>query len=635
MIRPSLLTVLFFALLALSLPSCKEHGVLAVLERADGIVERDYKDEVGSFERTEPGAKFRVGDAVRTGEKSLAALRLDDRGGLELQQKTLLRFLERRPGSKTQRFALEMGEATLQAANESLSVELALGVAEIDAYGRVRLARTDSGALRFEVAIGSARVLAGGERFEVTTGEVVEIRADRSIVREPEPVESVVASAEPAAITARPETDSDGMLTEIRGNGAEVRTPGDKEFVDLPPGTSEQAPGTTLRLSGESNATIRRGEEKADLDGGEYVLGKPGGPLVTTSSGNISLESGDRRVTVQVPGGSIVVHEKSRVEARASRKKGTEVVVREGGATVKGSEGTRELSAGERMMLAPGGKVDIVRGRGPEVVDLVAAPGASFVIHDPKPPAAIAFVSAGRCAKTVVLSFDPGTRKERQTVGSERVSMELGKGSHRYVVSCLDEQDELAKFAEGSITILHDSGSRRLPRGAPSTSVEADGRRYTVLYQSLLPRITVTWPNAPSGGSTLGVTSNGVAKTYSVSGKRYTFPAGALGEGEHQLAFEGGGLRSRPTTVTIRFDNAAPTASLSSPADGGFAMGAPVLVAGTALPGWTVSVGSEELPQDDQNRFSRKVPAAGERALAIRFSRRGRPMHYYLRRSGR
>ena len=99
------------------------------------------------------------------------------------------------------------------------------------------------------------------------------------------------------------------------------------------------------------------------------------------------------------------------------------------------------------------------------------------------------------------------------------------------------------------------------------------------------------------------------------------FGAGALQEGTHSFVFEGGGKRSRSTTLVIRFDNAAPTASITSPPNGGFAAGGSTLIAGTALPGGTVSVGGKELPRHEQQRFSGQGQApAGQRALVIRFS---------------
>jgi hypothetical protein len=158
-----------------------------------------------------------------------------------------------------------------------------------------------------------------------------------------------------------------------------------------------------------------------------------------------------------------------------------------------------------------------------------------------------------------------------------------------------------------------------------------------VLYQTLLPMISVRWPNAPAAPAyTLRVGSNSKARTFTTNEPSHSLPTGALPEGDHTLLFEGGGMRSKQTSLAIRFDNAAPTASISSPLDRSFAPGARVTVAGSALPGWTVSSVGRELAQDAQNRFSGEVTApVAERALVIRFSHPSRGNHYYLRRSVR
>jgi hypothetical protein len=274
------------------------------------------------------------------------------------------------------------------------------------------------------------------------------------------------------------------------------------------------------------------------------------------------------------------------------------------------------------------------RPEGPGVVDLVAGAGDSFVIHDPKPPTSIAFLNAG-CDGELVLTLDPGKRP-RETGGRGRVSAEIAPGSHRYVVSCVKPgESKGTRVADGNVVVIADAGARRLARTAPASVVDTDGRRYTVLYQTLLPNVSVRWPNAPTSGSyTLRVSSSSGARSLTSSKPSYSFGAGMLGEGDHTLSFEGGGARSKPTSVAIRFDNAAPTASISSPQDRSFAPGASVVVSGYALPGWTVSSVGKDLTQDTQNRFSGEVSApVAERALAIRFSHPSRGNHYYLRRS--
>jgi hypothetical protein len=268
---------------------------------------------------------------------------------------------------------------------------------------------------------------------------------------------------------------------------------------------------------------------------------------------------------------------------------------------------------------------------GPALADLVAAPGDSLIVHDPHPPTVVAFVTS-RCPGLAVLELGS---KKRETVGSGKVSAAFPAGAQRYRLRC----DADAKpFAEGTISVIPDAGSRRLSLTAPVNRIDTDGRRYTILYQSLLPKVSVRWPNPPSSGPfTLGLSSQGRGqKTFSASAPSFSLPAGALAEGTHELWFEAHGERSRRTSVVIQFDNAAPTASISAPAERGFAPGATVSVAGMALPGWTVSAAGRELPQDNQQRFSGEVTAPGDLgALAIRFSHPQRGVHYYLRRSSR
>jgi hypothetical protein len=153
----------------------------------------------------------------------------------------------------------------------------------------------------------------------------------------------------------------------------------------------------------------------------------------------------------------------------------------------------------------------------------------------------------------------------------------------------------------------------------------------------LLPKVSVRWPNAPSAGPfSLQVRSSKGQKRFAAASGSVQLPTGALGEGSHELWFEGAGQRSRATTVVVQFDNAAPTASIGAPGERSFAPGATVSVAGSALPGWTVSVQGRELPQDAQQRFSGEAQAPSDvRALAIRFSHPQRGVHYYLRRSSR
>jgi hypothetical protein len=501
-----LVASVLFALFLLS--ACRRSDdTIATLERVNGGAERDFRATVNRWEKADAGARFTLGDGVRTAPTSTAVVRLFDRSELVLQPKTVVRFLDQPSGPKGAKLDVEMGEATFAAGDQAVDVGLELGSAHIEAHGKIRLVAAGT-KTRLEVMIGNARILTQKESFDLQVGDAVDIEPTVGIKRDTAPLANVAPS------------------------------------TSAPPSEAPSADSTA--------------------DAGD---------------------AGD--------------------------------------------------AGPEEAVLSP--ESAGARSRGPDRVDFLAAAGDSFAVHDPKPPTAIGFSQSG-CPGGSILTLDGGRRGGRETVGSARVSAEFASGSHRYVVSCLEANGAKGKeVAQGSISVFADAGLRRLARTAPLTSVDTDGRRYTVLYQTLLPKVSVRWPNAPTATSfVLSVRSPQGTKTFSSKAASYLFAPGALAEGEHVLAFEGDGKRSKPTSIMIRFDNAAPTASLSSPADGSFASGASVLVAGSALPGWSVSAGGRELTQDDQNRFSAQVSApAAERALVIRFSQAGRGVHYYLRRSAR
>jgi hypothetical protein len=174
-----------------------------------------------------------------------------------------------------------------------------------------------------------------------------------------------------------------------------------------------------------------------------------------------------------------------------------------------------------------------------------------------------------------------------------------------------------------------------MPKKPPATGVLADGRTYTVLYQNQLPSVSIRWPKAPAGGSfVLKHSSSRGQRTYNTNQPSYGFRSGALHEGTHTFYFEGGGKVSRQTRVVIRFDNAAPTASLKTPGRINVKPGGEVSIAGTAQPGWTVDVNGKRLSQDGQQRFSSKVEMpANQRALEVRLTHPQRGTHIYVRRA--
>jgi hypothetical protein len=259
-------------------------------------------------------------------------------------------------------------------------------------------------------------------------------------------------------------------------------------------------------------------------------------------------------------------------------------------------------------------------GNGVSGADLVAAAGENFVVHDPNPPTKVGFRVAELCPEGARLIA--GNQKT-EAVG--QANLALGRGQHAYEVRCLDKPDAVA--AQGIVRVLQDSGTQTLPAFAPTANVTTDGRRYTVMYQHLLPKVTVSWPTAPAASSyTLSIGG----RTITTKSPSYTFRS--LSAGTHQVTFAAATnppRKSRTTTVQVSYDVQAPAARVSTPA-GGFESGAPVEIAGQALPGWSVSVAGKELEVDPQQRFSTEV--TGDKAVPITFSHPTHGTHYYLRR---
>jgi hypothetical protein len=344
------------------------------------------------------------------------------------------------------------------------------------------------------------------------------------------------------------------------------------------------------------------------------------------------VEQAPGPVSISVPGGVIITKRESTAGVSVRGKSGAKVEVSVGEVEVRTDQGTETLHAGEEADLGAGGKVDI-GGRGPAYAELTITAGEALTVHDPRPPTAVGVRFGDKCPRGAIVELLRGGAKIASSSGQDSANLAVPAGSHPYRVRCLgDSGVGTAVAAKGAISIRRDSGTAPLPKSAPLSLVDADGRTYTVLYQNQLPSISIRWRDAPSAGTFTLEVSGATRKLVSPAQASYTFKSGELAEGTHQLVFAGGGKRSRSTTLVIRFDNATPAAHITSPVDQGFSAGASVTVAGVALPGWTVSVQGQTLEMDAQARFSGQV-VAPPHALVIRFAYPGRGVRYYLRRA--
>jgi hypothetical protein len=270
----------------------------------------------------------------------------------------------------------------------------------------------------------------------------------------------------------------------------------------------------------------------------------------------------------------------------------------------------------------------------PSTADVTVPAGESAIIHGQHVPVFVRVRFGGACSDLGVVEAGPrGSRRNVQRLsGRGSAVLTLTAGVYRYRLLCNG-----AAAAGGTLIVRRDAGTARVPRSPPVNTIEADGRKYTILYQNHLPSLTFVWPDPPAGsGFVLHVQSGEKVKTFDADTARHRLASGALGEGEHQWWFTSSQGRSSPRTpLAIRFDNAAVTAQVQTPPDG-IRLGDQneVEVAGIAIQGSSVAVGGAPLPMDPQGRFRGRVPgpSSGERAISVRLEHPRSGVHYYIRR---
>jgi hypothetical protein len=325
----------------------------------------------------------------------------------------------------------------------------------------------------------------------------------------------------------------------------------------------------------------------------------------------------------------IVVAPRGQVNVHVSAKGRARVAVESREAVLETPRGSETLSPGEQASLDADGRIS-VEGRSLDYADFELQTGESVVVHDPSPPTAVRFVFGDACPETGVLQLHGASKSF--AAGGASVALPMKTGSYRYELRCESSGSKVVRH--GRVNVLKDRGTRALAVHPPATVLQADGRNYTVLYQNRLPKITLAWPSPPSGGGIQLVHElAGKTATLQLSEPSHTFPSGRLQEGKHLFHFIGGGKISRQTSLSILFDNAAPAASLNTPASVQARSGDALTVSGTALPGWDVEIEGQAARRDAQGRFSQATVMPKERrSVVIRISHPERGTHVYLRR---
>jgi len=358
------------------------------------------------------------------------------------------------------------------------------------------------------------------------------------------------------------------------------------------------------------------GEADIETTEGELTLDSDFGPIIVSPNSTITMRREGDQIVVGVELGQVKLGKERRVV-----ETGEEVGLELGGIVVDVPVAESEPPAPEEPDEEPEEEEEPLNvGNGVPHADLVVSAGDNFTVHDPTPPTAVGFRVGGVCDGPALLKVG-----KLKTEAKGQANLPLPRGRHKYEVRCLDTPESVA--ASGAVSVLRDAGTKQLPSFTPSASVATDGRRYTVMYQYRLPKVTVTWPTAPQASSYTLTVGGRTIKTTSPS---YTFKS--LRAGTHRAVFSAASTpprKSRTTTISVVYDSQAPAARVSEPASG-YAPGAALKISGQALPGWKVSVDGNELEVDSQRRFSSEHTAKG--ALPIAFSHPTHGMHYYLRR---
>jgi hypothetical protein len=516
---------------------------------------------------------------------------------------------------------VQSGEAVIQVGKSDLALRTHIGRATLLAGSEVVLTREGEalafavrvGRLEFEDAQGRPHALLQGDQLRLGIG-----------------------MAELAEVSELPRQQDGGKVSvSVKGGGTRVKARGKETFTELSAGKHALAEGSELKLGKDAHSVLERGSDRAELRGeGSYVIGT-GETLLEAQRGDATFESHERDVTVQVPGGTIIVRNNDgRARLQLSARDGA-LEVLEGKVSTNIQGNSEELVEGDLRSWSTEPEREAAGGEDgltpqPEFFNMSVPVGESFVLHAPELPVSAAFDVGARCPGEAEIELPGAGQKTR---GAGRVNVLLSARSRGYNVRCVNERGTLGRvIARGTLRVLLDAGTRKLPPTPPTSLADADGRTYTVYYSNQAPAVRIRWPNPPSAASyTLSVDR----KEETVSSPEYVFPSGALRDGVHEVSFRAGTRGSRTTFIDVRFDNNAPTASVEAPPNRSFTAGAAVQVAGVSLPAWKVSLEGGSVEREADGRFKGSiVPGPQHPDVVVRLSHPRLGVHYYLRRAG-
>lgn len=641
----ALLTILFIWL--------SGESPLARVALLEGVVERDRRGAEEKWYTANLGDELSMGDAVRTAKKSRARLAMSEGTVLNVAPGTIVRLLSDAP--KRERFRVESGSAEVQAGDSAVLFETARGTVQVERGAKVTVTE-DEGNTWVRVDMGRAqlgweegtKVLEAGQEARSsktmakpsTAPTLAKARAAEPVAT-PEPARAALPREPGRTAVDKPAPSADGVSAHVRGNQVRIQEKGEKSARGIGEGRHVLPLGALVTIDGDSSLELAQAEGGSLVTQGKASLVVGDGSQIATRvlTGKLKAQAGKVPLEVEVPGGRILLMVDDAGGAASSvqvSKTGAQVNAERGTVLLRGKGGEERLSKGAQGLLSTRG-VAVVEYHPPTMRDMILAPGVSTTVHDPRPPTAIAIPLGNACGDSPALLEQQTPRGfQVRGEGSTEPLLWFPAGTTSYRVRCKLPDGSLGKTAfTGRVQVQHDAATRRVTKRAPELEVDLDGRKYTAMYQTLLPKIRVRVAAGLGSDASLRVEGTGPAKTFKLPASGLTLESGALGEGSHTLSVIGKTPTSakKPTTLVIRFDNAAPAAYLESEGTLKQAANGTVTVSGAALDDSQISLDGKPVSLDRAARFEASVaPATSARGVGLWIKHPRLGSHHYVRR---
>jgi len=587
---------------------CKKSAdpVVARLEEMTSQVERMPKAQ-GAWHPAKVGDTFFIGSAVRTGASSHAKLRVGTKGKLEVDASSIVYFT-RTPGRERNDLRVEAGTVELETGEETVGV----GEAVLDPHTKARVETTGE-STTLVVTVGRAVL----EDNEIAAGERVTLGpAGRAIPK----------VAEDAGV---PKHAAGTIAVAVRDKPARIKTAGGEK--ELPVGEHEVEAGAALSVPDGSTLEVSRDGARAVTSGPSELAIGDGSTLVKIAKGGVTLIGDSAAAIASIPGGTITAATGAAAGTFVDGKT-TTIDGQRGETVVESPKGKQTLAAGQSATMLDNGEISLMPPPPAKTVAALVA-GESATIHDPKAPTAvrIAFEQVCPSGGVVELAKDRTFKKLlARAPGTTAANVLAPAGTSNYRVRCPG-----GKGATGTLRIVKDSGRTPLPMAAARTSVEMDGREYTILYQNLLPEVTLVWRTAPRGRPKYTFVikpAKGAEKRLVGNSPTLQLVAGELREGSYKVWVEPDtGSHSEESRIVIEFDNAAQSASI----DAVETTNGKIRVKGTVIESSTVSASGGPVDLDRHRRFTTELSIGpDDEGAAVRIAHPKAGIHYYVMRSG-